>query len=231
MFLLCCIRIIVISYSILHFLFFVACISCTVFFYFFFFLMLRRQPRSTRTDTLFPSTTLFRSIMPAIVDGLVTGLGFSNPDAGMVGAANIYGASVGSFIAIFLVGRLRWKPTLAALFCVLIAIDLASLAIRDPMLLAAVRAVHGLVGGTAVGISYSVIARTHSPDRAFGMLLLVQFGLGGLGVMLLTGLVPVYGTQALFLSLAALTVVALATLPFIRIAPSDRKSTRLNSRH
>src|SRR3546814_3852861 len=71
--------------------------------------------------------------MPAIVDGLVTGLGFSNPDAGMVGAANIYGASVGSFIAIFLVGRLRWKPTLAALFCVLIAIDLASLAIRDPM--------------------------------------------------------------------------------------------------
>src|SRR3546814_1571469 len=28
---------------------------------FFFFLMLRRQPRSTRTDTLFPYTTLFRS--------------------------------------------------------------------------------------------------------------------------------------------------------------------------
>src|SRR3546814_16412776 len=28
---------------------------------FFFFLMIRRQPRSTRTDTLFPYTTLFRS--------------------------------------------------------------------------------------------------------------------------------------------------------------------------
>src|SRR3546814_15819031 len=27
----------------------------------FFFLMIRRHPRSTRTDTLFPSTTLFRS--------------------------------------------------------------------------------------------------------------------------------------------------------------------------
>src|SRR3546814_17931802 len=27
----------------------------------FFFLMIRRPPRSTRTDTLFPSTTLFRS--------------------------------------------------------------------------------------------------------------------------------------------------------------------------
>src|SRR3546814_10888466 len=31
----------------------------------FFFLMLRRPPRSTRTDTLFPYTTLFRSLCPA----------------------------------------------------------------------------------------------------------------------------------------------------------------------
>src|SRR3546814_2770464 len=30
-------------------------------YYIFFFLMIRRPPRSTRTDTLFPYTTLFRS--------------------------------------------------------------------------------------------------------------------------------------------------------------------------
>src|SRR3546814_10883765 len=33
-----------------------------LFIVFFFFLMIRRPPRSTRTDTLFPYTTLFRSI-------------------------------------------------------------------------------------------------------------------------------------------------------------------------
>src|SRR3546814_5831184 len=32
----------------------------------FFFLLIRRPPRSTRTDTLFPYTTLFRSALPAI---------------------------------------------------------------------------------------------------------------------------------------------------------------------
>src|SRR3546814_5488336 len=32
-----------------------------LFLYVFFFLMIRRPPRSTRTDTLFPYTTLFRS--------------------------------------------------------------------------------------------------------------------------------------------------------------------------
>src|SRR3546814_17779668 len=31
--------------------------------YCFFFLMIRRPPRSTRTDTLFPYTTLFRSVV------------------------------------------------------------------------------------------------------------------------------------------------------------------------
>src|SRR3546814_11789757 len=33
-------------------------------FVFIFFLMIRRPPRSTRTDTLFPYTTLFRSPLP-----------------------------------------------------------------------------------------------------------------------------------------------------------------------
>src|SRR3546814_1067413 len=36
-------------------------VYCTVFLLCFFFLMIRRPPRSTRTDTLFPYTTLFRS--------------------------------------------------------------------------------------------------------------------------------------------------------------------------
>src|SRR3546814_4477437 len=36
---------------------------CYVLFCFVFFLMIRRPPRSTRTDTLFPYTTLFRSII------------------------------------------------------------------------------------------------------------------------------------------------------------------------
>src|SRR3546814_16324572 len=37
------------------------CVLFLFVFYSFFFLMIRRPPRSTRTDTLFPYTTLFRS--------------------------------------------------------------------------------------------------------------------------------------------------------------------------
>src|SRR3546814_2133786 len=46
------------------------CVLC-----FFFFLMIRRPPRSTRTDTLFPYTTLFRSLRER---------GLREPDRGQV---------------------------------------------------------------------------------------------------------------------------------------------------
>src|SRR3546814_15349921 len=36
----------------------------------FFFLMIRRPPRSTRTDTLFPYTTLFRSVDPESIQAV-----------------------------------------------------------------------------------------------------------------------------------------------------------------
>src|SRR3546814_19672539 len=43
------------------------CDLCYVVYHFvFFFLMIRRPPRSTRTDTLFPYTTLFRSNRPRV---------------------------------------------------------------------------------------------------------------------------------------------------------------------
>src|SRR3546814_21178284 len=45
----------------------VVCV-CPQYVMLFFFLMIRRPPRSTRTDTLFPYTTLFRSIAHGKVD-------------------------------------------------------------------------------------------------------------------------------------------------------------------
>src|SRR3546814_12605551 len=40
---------------------YLSCAMSVVLFFFFFFLMIQRPPRSTRIDTLFPYTTLFRS--------------------------------------------------------------------------------------------------------------------------------------------------------------------------
>src|SRR3546814_3822238 len=47
-------------------------------FVFFFFLMIRRPPRSTRTDTLFPYTTLFRSETSREINLGIEGYALSN---------------------------------------------------------------------------------------------------------------------------------------------------------
>jgi hypothetical protein len=49
------------------------------------------------------------NIMPALVDGLKVGLGFSNKQAGLVGSCNVYGAAGGAFLIVFSVRRINWR--------------------------------------------------------------------------------------------------------------------------
>src|SRR3546814_3740363 len=56
--------------------------------------MIRRPPRSTRTDTLFPYTTLFRSVTRASLCGhFVNGLNGKRPDT-FLKTANAFGRKV-----------------------------------------------------------------------------------------------------------------------------------------
>lgn len=155
------------------------------------------------------------NIMPALVDGLIEGLGFSNRDAGLVGSANVYGAAVGAFSAVFVVKRINWRVAAVALLLTLVAIDFISMLLTSAPALIGTRFIHGCVGGLLVGIGFAVISRTTEVDRTFGYLLTIQFGLGGLGLIYLPPLVPVYGTTVLFMSLIAFSVVTLLMLPFL----------------
>lgn len=170
---------------------------------------------STLLAFLATAGLFYVNIMPALVDGLVTGLGFSNAQAGNVAAANVYGAASGALIAIFIVKRIVWRPVACALLIALIAFDLTSTLIHSAPLLTVTRFVHGLAGGLLVGVAYSVMGRLAAPDRAFGMLLVVQYGLGGLGIMWLPRLVPTYGAAVLFVALAAFSTVTAAMFAFI----------------
>ena len=160
------------------------------------------------------------NIMPALVDGLIEALGFSNRDAGLVGSANVYGAAVGAFSAVFVVKRINWRVAAVVLLCCLIAIDLSSMLLKNAPALIGTRFVHGCVGGLLVGIGFAVMARTTEVDRTFGYLLTIQFGLGGLGLIYLPPLVPAFGTKALFLSLIAFSAVTLLMLPFLSDYPA-----------
>lgn len=155
------------------------------------------------------------NIMPAIVSGLIEALGFTNQQAGNVASANMYGAATGALLIVFLIKRLNWQLISTLFLSVLILIDLFSMKITEPTTLVVVRFIHGFIGGMLVGTGFSLMARTIQPDRTFGVLLFVQFGFGGLGIMFIPGLVPEYGTQVLFYSLVAFSVATFIMLPFL----------------
>jgi predicted MFS family arabinose efflux permease len=156
------------------------------------------------------------NIMPALVDGLKVGLGFSNKQAGLVGSCNVYGAAGGAFLIVFLVRRINWRSTAHLLLFGLISMDLLSMLVKNPFGLMGARFLHGFIGGMLVGISFSIFARTKAPDRTFGVLLLVQVFAGGLGVMSLPLLVPKFGPDVLF---AALILFSLTTLVMLQFLP------------
>ena len=153
--------------------------------------------------------------MPAVVSGLKEALAFTNQQAGFISSANLYGAAIGALTAVFLIKRIKWRSWSYVLLIALIAIDSACIFIESPTLMISIRFLHGLVGGLLVGIGFGIISRTVEPDKTFGYLLFIQWGLGGLGLMYLPELVPTYGTTALFIALIAFTVVTLVMMPFI----------------
>lgn len=166
------------------------------------------------------------NIMPAIVDGLKEGLAFTNKEAGLVASANTYGAAIGAFLVVFLVKNINWRKASYTLLVILISVDLMCMYLTDASTMIAVRSLYGLCGGALVGIGFSVMSRTSEVSRTFGYLLTIQFGLGGVGIIYLPDLVPVYGTKALFLSLAAFGLVTMIMVPFLSDYPAREQADR-----
>ena len=166
------------------------------------------------------------NIMPALVDGLRVGLGFSNKQAGLVGSCNVYGAAGGAFLIVFLVRHIHWRTAAHFFLLGLIGMDLLSMLVKNPFALMGTRFLHGFIGGMLVGLSFSIFARTIAPDRTFGVLLLVQVFAGGLGVMSLPLLVPRFGTNILFATLILFSVTTLVMLQFLPDYPVKAPAPR-----
>ena len=111
----------------------------------------------------------------------------------------------------------------------LIAFDLISTQFSNPQTLIILRFIHGTIGGLSVGIGLSIIARTYNPDKIFGMLLVVQYSFGSLGIWLVPRLVDSFGYSAAFGTLISFTLMTLLILPFVPNVESPSKSDNTTS--
>ena len=165
----------------------------------------------------------------AFLSAFVDGLGVERDVAGFIVSANKYGAAFGALLATFFVKKLEWRSVLRILFICLIVVDLISTQIKNPDTLILLRFLHGTIGGLSVGFGLSIIARTYNPDKIFGMLLVVQYSFGSIGIFAVPRMVETFGNGAVFGALIIFTIMAISILPFVpNVAKSNDEVSSLN---
>ncbi|TMP39272.1 MFS transporter [Pseudoalteromonas rubra] len=162
----------------------------------------------------------YLNFLPAVVDALAGGGGFSAQQAGTLVASNGYGALLGSICAIFVVRHIAWKPALLFTFIALGAMELSTSAWSTYTGLLAWRFIAGVLGGFSVGISFAILARLTNPDRAFGTLLFIQFSIGSAVIYAVPALERLLGDYAVFYIMAALVFIAMLFLPLLPALPA-----------
>jgi len=166
------------------------------------------------------------NIFPAITNALMEGAGLSTVDAGQITSANAMGAAFGALFVTLLIRRIpHWKMASVALLVGLICMDIVTIMQESTAILVPLRFGHGFIGGSLVGLGFSVIARTSRPSVAFSLLLVVQYGGGALGLWLLPPLVPSYGPYVPFYALIIFCVVTLCMMPFLAAYPLPARKT------
>lgn len=161
------------------------------------------------------------SALPGIISALIDGYGFTVQQANYVASANAYGSMTGALIAVFMIKKIPWKLAVTGLFIAMIGFELLSTQITSPELMILWRYLTGVAGGCSVGFGLSLLARLKHMDRAFGFLMILQFGLGGLIIYLRQIVEPVLGDSGVFIMLAILIAISLSFVPFLNSYTQD----------
>ena len=158
------------------------------------------------------------SFLSAFVDGL----NIQRDAAGFIVSGNKYGEAFGGLLAAIFIKKLVWRKSAYILILLLISSDIISSQISNANLLIFIRFLHGSIGGFLVGIGLSVIARTSFPDKVFGMLMVVQYSFGSIGIFTVPRLVDAFGYSAVFFVLITFSIMTLLILPMIP-DPEEKK--------
>src|SRR4051794_27772892 len=158
---------------------------------------------------------LYLNLMPALIHALTEGLHVSRQAAGLIASLNAYGTAIGNLAGVFLVTRLPPRHCAAALLVALLMFDTASMFAASKEVLGPIRFGHGLCGGGLIALGFALIGRTRNPDRNFGLLIVLQCGLAGGGVILLPRFVAGHGAIPFFAALICVDVLILALLPLL----------------
>jgi DHA1 family inner membrane transport protein len=156
------------------------------------------------------------AVLPLLVGATVELLGFTAKQAGLIGGADMFGATVSGLCVSFIVPRGKWRLLIISGVLILMVADAFSgLAQHFPSLLLS-RIAAGLGEGVVLTIATVSIAETRNPDRVYGFAAAGLVAYGSPALYLMPSLLAACGLRGVFWFLAALTAVA---TPLARYMP------------
>lgn len=167
------------------------------------------------------SAIMLFSIIPLFLGALVDQLGFEASASGYIISAEILGLAVANGLGFFWVNRLPWRMTSRALLVSLILVNMSCTQVTGYQELMATRMLCGVLEGSILALTYSMLARTGRPDRSFGFLFGVGLTLGAINFLFAGFLLDRFGMTGLFLNLALICVIPLTLSRYIPQSPGS----------
>ncbi len=157
-------------------------------------------------------------VQPGFVQGMVEFLGFSEPEAGYVASAEIWGIAITTLVLTYLANRIDWRKILV--FSALLAVvgNFLSIYAGDVVSFAALRFIVGIGSGGLVSLTFTIIGLTANPDRNFGFMIMWILVYGAIGFLLMPIAYENVGMTGL---LVFFGLFSLSALPFIRHLPGS----------
>jgi len=158
-------------------------------------------------------------VMPVLVGGLVRASGLNARQGGLVAAADVIGMATANALAFFWIRRSNWRYVAGLAIAALITGNL--LCTQEfgfwPLLLT--RGWTGMAEGTALALTYGILAQSTAPDRNYGLFLALNLTLGAITDLLSPTLIGHFGVQSLFLVLCGYPLLTLSLLAFVPAGP------------
>lgn len=149
------------------------------------------------------------AVLPLLVGATVDRLGFTSTQAGLIGAADMFGATASALIISLILARGGWRSLMFGGLALLAVADACSgLAQHFPSLLIS-RIVAGLGEGTVLTIAYISMGETRNPVRAYGLATTGYVAYSAPALYCMPFLVATIALRGVFWGLAALTICAM----------------------
>ena len=167
--------------------------------------------------TIGPQTVI---ILPALVQGYVEQLGYSEQEAGFLASIETWGMFIATFAMMVLISRVNWRSLMGVSLFAMIAANALSIFTENVIALYALRFIAGVGGGTIVAVSYAMIGLTLRKNRNFGWALFFVLLYGAVVFPILPMIYTQFGIAGAFFFFAAF---AICGLPVVRGLPGHGK--------